>query len=170
MSSIDRHPTLRRQLRRLGLDGAPSGQRPTAEQWQAFLARVDLAYSEADQARALLERSLELSSREMCERMADQRHHDEARLLARQQRMTSMFEVVPTPLLALDSRGRVTAANPAALRAYGPLEQLRDRTLDEVLDHEVMARSRVVALDEEDELRGSLVVVAAGRDRQLAAS
>lgn len=56
---------LQRQLKRLGLD--PSGPPPTAEQWAQFLERVGRAYTEADQERYLLERSQEISSREMQE-------------------------------------------------------------------------------------------------------
>jgi hypothetical protein len=57
------HSLLRRQLKKLGIDNAQ--QPPTAEQWSDLLARVNRAYGEADQQRYLVERSQEVSSREM---------------------------------------------------------------------------------------------------------
>jgi PAS domain S-box-containing protein len=57
------HDLLLRQLTRLGIDSeAPL---PLAEQWRAFLERVSRAYTEADESRYLLERSQQISSREM---------------------------------------------------------------------------------------------------------
>jgi signal transduction histidine kinase len=57
------NPVLTRQLRRLGLDPQAPPQDP--EQWAALLARVNTSYDNADQSRYILERSLDLSSREM---------------------------------------------------------------------------------------------------------
>ena len=57
------HRLLARQLSRLGLrtDAPP----PTRDEWCALLARVSASYNEADQDRYTMERSLEISSREM---------------------------------------------------------------------------------------------------------
>ena len=60
------HTLLLRQLKRLGID-ISSGQTPTAEQWLHLLDRVNQAYTETDQERYLLERSQEISSRELRE-------------------------------------------------------------------------------------------------------
>jgi C4-dicarboxylate-specific signal transduction histidine kinase len=61
-----KHRLLLRQLKSLGLsvDNPPANQ----SDWQEFLARIERAYSDADQERYLLERSLEISSQEMQER------------------------------------------------------------------------------------------------------
>jgi signal transduction histidine kinase/CheY-like chemotaxis protein len=57
------HPVLRRQLQRAGvLDPAAP---PSPGAWQKLLERIDRAYHEADQDRYTLERSLQISSREM---------------------------------------------------------------------------------------------------------
>jgi PAS domain S-box-containing protein len=56
------HRTLARQLGRLGL---AEDRPPNAEQWAAFLGRVSATYTEADQDRYTMERSLEISSSEM---------------------------------------------------------------------------------------------------------
>lgn len=55
-------------LRQLNSNGLEASRAPTLEEWKAFLLRVDKVYSDADQERYLLERSLEISSREMQER------------------------------------------------------------------------------------------------------
>jgi PAS domain-containing protein len=58
------HNLLRRQLRRLGL--AP-GRLPALDAWSTLLEQVSQSYGSADQDRYLLERSQDLSSREMRE-------------------------------------------------------------------------------------------------------
>jgi diguanylate cyclase (GGDEF)-like protein len=60
--SRELHHTLARQLRRLGLDPAV-GPAPAA--WREFLAVLSTTYTEADDERYTLERSIDLSSREM---------------------------------------------------------------------------------------------------------
>jgi PAS domain S-box-containing protein len=57
------HPTLQRQLMKLGL--AAGGPPPDATTWEALLERISGYYTEADQDRYLLERSLDISSGEM---------------------------------------------------------------------------------------------------------
>ncbi len=56
------HPLLARQLDRLGL--SPDAQ-PDAASWARLIGRIDAAYTQADQAREMVERSMTLSSREM---------------------------------------------------------------------------------------------------------
>lgn len=58
------HSLLKRQLKKVGLT---SDAPPTPEKWLRFLARVNQAYTESDQDRDLLERSLMMSSEEMRE-------------------------------------------------------------------------------------------------------
>ena len=65
------HNLLRRQLRRLGL--AP-GRLPTADAWRTLLDQVSQSYGNADQDRYLLERSQDISSREMQELYAALQH------------------------------------------------------------------------------------------------
>lgn len=58
------HKLLSRQLKKCDLtETAP----PIGEQWEKFLARVSRAYTETDQERYMLERSLTISSQEMQE-------------------------------------------------------------------------------------------------------
>jgi diguanylate cyclase (GGDEF)-like protein/PAS domain S-box-containing protein len=60
-----KHNLLLRQLKRLGIDQETLPATP--EQWGELLERVDRAYTEADQQRYLVERSQEISTREMQE-------------------------------------------------------------------------------------------------------
>ncbi|MCC6954580.1 MAG: hypothetical protein IT290_10720, partial [Deltaproteobacteria bacterium] len=62
------HPLLARQLRRAGLD--PSTLPP---EWVKLLKAVDQAYTQSDADRRMVERSLELSSRELLEQNAEMR-------------------------------------------------------------------------------------------------
>lgn len=58
------HSLLNRQLKKSRIDEQTC---PESEQWQDFLERVNRAYTEADQERYLIERSLMISSQEMQE-------------------------------------------------------------------------------------------------------
>lgn len=59
-----KHNLLNRQLKRLGLN---EKQIPTEQQWHDFLNRIDRTYLDTDQERYLLERSTDISSKEMRE-------------------------------------------------------------------------------------------------------
>lgn len=59
------HPLLLRQMRRLGISHVAPPAEPTL--WAALLDRISRAYVEADRERYLLDRSQEISSREMRE-------------------------------------------------------------------------------------------------------
>ncbi len=73
------HNLLRRQLHRLGL--AP-GRTPPTDIWDTLLEQVSRAYADADQERYLLERSQDISSREMQE-LYDALEHERDRLESR---------------------------------------------------------------------------------------
>ena len=61
------HRVLNRQLRRVGLS---FDQMPVdLNQWQDFLKSIEEAYLQDDQGRYLLERSLDISSKEMAQRL-----------------------------------------------------------------------------------------------------
>ncbi|MBX9786102.1 MAG: PAS domain S-box protein [Alphaproteobacteria bacterium] len=60
---MEYHKTLIRQLKNLGLDGVS----PSPQDWEKVKEIVSKTYTEADQERYLLERSMELSSQEMLE-------------------------------------------------------------------------------------------------------
>ena len=57
------HQRIKKQLNHAGLDENTLPQ--DTEQWQQFLQNIGRSYKDADDAQALLERSLELSTQEM---------------------------------------------------------------------------------------------------------
>ena len=108
------HRLLRRQLRKyLGIDdGVPASL-------QAFVAAVDAAYADLDSDRAMLERSLELSSKEL----SDAR--DEA--TAARRRLTDALESISEGFFLYDSDDRMVLCNsryrdlyPAMADVYQP--------------------------------------------------
>jgi diguanylate cyclase (GGDEF)-like protein/PAS domain S-box-containing protein len=90
------HPLLLRQLRRLGLNASDAPAGPEA--WRRLLARVRNAYREADQDRYLLERSQEISSRELVERAQA--------LQLNQARLASLLSLSSDWVWETDQRGR----------------------------------------------------------------
>jgi diguanylate cyclase (GGDEF)-like protein/PAS domain S-box-containing protein len=96
------HSLLTRQLKKAGLSDL--AVRPEAEAWLALLGRVSQSYTEADQERYLLERSLNISSREMQELSGN--------LRAERDRMTAILRSLGDGLCELDAEGRVLFINP----------------------------------------------------------
>ena len=83
------HDILQRQLKRaeLSADSAPTDKNA----WAAFLKDVDQIYAQSDQDRYLLERSLEVSSREMGE--INEKLTDETkRVQERNQQFSRVYE------------------------------------------------------------------------------
>jgi signal transduction histidine kinase len=96
------HPLLLRQMRRSGVvigDGA------TSAQLQTLLEKVSSSYRDAEQDRYLLERSLDLSSREM--------HYG---IELERNRLNVIVSTTEDCICSLDADGCVTWANPAALK------------------------------------------------------
>lgn len=103
MSGPELHPVLARQLRRIG---ATTECPPSSEDWLRFLEGVGRAYVAADQERYTLERSIEISSREMKEL--------HARLRDDRDKLDAVIRNLPIGLIELDKTFRVTHVNPAA--------------------------------------------------------
>ncbi len=98
------HRLLERQLRRCfgSVDDVP-------EEMKEFLDKVEEAYRQADRDRALSERSLELTSRELLEQNA---------------RLRALLGGIPDELIIIDSRGKILAAHQSGapdLAALGDL-------------------------------------------------
>lgn len=118
------HTVLARQLRSAGAgpDGAPE---PGA--WRQFLEAVSRAYTQADQDRYLLERSLALSSVEM------QELH--AALRAERDAISSVTCSLGEGVCALDEDGVIEFVNPEGVRLLGleSLESAKGRRLTELV-------------------------------------
>ena len=106
------HPVLSRQLRKAGLDAELA---PTAEQWARFLTRTSVAYAQSDQDRYTVERSLDISSKEMQE-LYESLRSSSAALEAESNRLGAVITSLTSGLAVLDADGRVTMVNPAGLR------------------------------------------------------
>lgn len=103
------HPLLQRQLTRAGLsaDAAPEN----ADAWRDLLTWVGRAYTEADQDRYLLERSLAISSKEM--------RGLHAQLAAERDTLRTVILSLTEGVCVLDADHRVLLINPEAERILG---------------------------------------------------
>ena len=132
------HYALQRQLRRLGLD--PQTLPVDLATWQEFLERVSRSYTDADQERYLMERSLTLSSRELLELYNQQSQESEARLQAERDRLRSIISSLGAGLCILDPQGGLLSMNPEAERLLGWSEP--ELVGNSLLDH-IGARSQL---------------------------
>ena len=84
------HPTLERQLKKLGMTA--SDLPVEAGGWEQFLERISRAYTEADEDRYLLERSLTISSKEMQELYETVRKSSESRVARERDKLRASEE------------------------------------------------------------------------------
>src|SRR3981081_2390006 len=104
------HSLLTRQLKKAGRSELVSPQ-PESERWHALLGRGSQSYTEADQERYLLERSLNISSREMQELSGN--------LRAERDRLSAILRSLGDGLCELDPEGRVLFINPQGEQLLG---------------------------------------------------
>ncbi|MBX7161226.1 MAG: response regulator [Acidimicrobiia bacterium] len=95
---------------------------PSPEAWRALLERVDRAYTQADQDRYTMERSLRISSEEMTSLYEDLRRSSASRLAAERDKLQTIITSLAEGLLVLDRDGVVVAMNPAGARLLGRLQ------------------------------------------------
>ena len=113
------HPTLRRQLARLGVD--PEAAPTDPELWRALLQRVSKAYEEGAQDRYLLKRSLSTVSAEMAELNDQLRSRAESRVAAERDRLEAIISALSDGFATLELDGSLHSWNPAAESLLGPL-------------------------------------------------
>ncbi len=111
------HPLLQRQLKRLGLVDATTV--PSPEGWACLLKRINNAYTEADQGRELLERSLALSSKEMQQLYEDLRQTSEQRLQHAQERTKMIVDHALDAIISVNETGAIIDWNPRAETLFG---------------------------------------------------
>lgn len=149
----ERHSLLARQIRRFlgGQEGVP-------EDLQPFLKAVDEAYKQSDHDRAMLERSMDLSSQELLQ--------TNAALRQSLSMLQATLDSTADGILVVDLEGRIQAFNrkfaemwrlPEPLFQSGFDEPLIAFVLDQVRDPEsFLARIREVYSDPEIECRDVL--------------
>jgi PAS domain S-box-containing protein len=113
VGAVALHKLLERQLARHfgSLDRVPADLQP-------LLALVDRSYREADEDRALVERSLELASHEMLQRNDELRKELENRAYTESLR-GAILESALDCIILMDGRGIVVEFNPASQRTFG---------------------------------------------------
>src|SRR5437660_1055004 len=111
------HSLLRRQLQKIT---QTPDQPPSREGWNALLAAIDRTYTQADQDRYTLERSIEISSGEMQQLYANLRRASESEL-ARESgdRHRSLVRNAPYGICHVRADGRLLAVNPALVTMLG---------------------------------------------------
>ena len=109
------HPLLRRLLRR---SGASPGEPPSEAAWDDLLASLSRTYAEADQDRYTLERSIDISSREMQQLYQDLKvtsqselAHERDRVMTSAAIVTATQEAAPDGILVIGEDRRVVAHN-----------------------------------------------------------
>jgi len=113
---------LARQLRRLGLDAESPPADP--ETWGRFLARVAAFYEEADRGRYLLERAMDLSSREMLQLNRAVETLSSKRVKRSETHYRTLFHQLPVGALEEDYT-----------RAVDRIERLRTEGVVDLLDY-----------------------------------
>jgi diguanylate cyclase (GGDEF)-like protein len=123
------HPLLARQLAACGVSMSP----PTQAQWNEFVERVQQTYQDSDRSTVLLERALEVSTREFSAIHADIQEQAAQSVANSRHRLQLVFDSVTTALVVIERSGRIAAANPEALRLFGDIEDVIDQQVDDVV-------------------------------------
>ena len=113
------HALLKRQLDRHALSAEGP---PDAATWRALLAAVSDSYNQQDEARYVLERSLEVSSHEMREMYDALEQESQAQLRRERDRLQSIFRALNDGVCTLDAQGCCLSANLVATRYLGMSE------------------------------------------------
>ncbi len=117
------HPLVQRQLKRLGLD--PANCPTDLAGWHAMLDRVSQSYAENDQGRALLEQSLDVTSREMQGLYEDLRRSGETELAKERIKLEAVLHSLGDGLCVVDAQWNIVRLNPQAEELFGlPLARL----------------------------------------------
>jgi PAS domain S-box-containing protein len=122
------HPLLQRQLKRLMLD--PDCCPTDVGTWQAALERISQSYTEADQGRALLEQSLDVTSQEMQELYEELRCSTETELSKERNKLEAVLHSLGDGLCVVDEQWKILIVNPQAEILFDtPLAQLKGRPI-----------------------------------------
>lgn len=108
---MELHPTLKRQLKRVGAD---DNHLPTPEAWQELLKRINAFYHGADQERYVLERTLNISSNEMQKLYENLKRSSESALNQEKEKLLSILRSLADGVLEIDIQGRLSYLNPSA--------------------------------------------------------
>jgi two-component system sensor histidine kinase/response regulator len=113
---------IQRQLRRANLSRDALPNDPGA--WQSFLDRISRSYEEQARDRYLLERSLEISSREMQALYDELRRTSASEVAAERDKLGAIISGFRDGFCSLDPDGRLVSMNPASEKLLGEHEAL----------------------------------------------
>ncbi|WP_456383020.1 EAL domain-containing protein [Hydrogenimonas sp.] len=122
------HRLLRRILKKSGLS---ADRVPSSEGWYKFLEKLDETFVSNDEDRYLLERSLDISSKEMEELL-------EASKESYQQRISALIKVIPDLIFYVDEDGRyldILSQGKDEL-LYIPRDRIIGKKMDEIFPEE----------------------------------
>jgi len=111
------HPLLKRQIKRVG--SADLTIPPSPEKWDQLVERISNAYTEADQGRELLERSLALSSKEMQQLYDNLRQTSELRLKDMEKQTKNLIDHALDGIISMNAEGKILTWNPQASEIFG---------------------------------------------------
>jgi protein-histidine pros-kinase len=110
------HPLLARLLRKVG---ASSDAAPSLEAWRELLALVSRTYHEGDQDRYTLERSIDISSREMQRLYQDLKRRTDQQLEESYAVLRATLEAASAGTVVVDAAGTVIAFNQRFVEMLG---------------------------------------------------
>ena len=110
--NADFHTSLKRLLKRLKLSAETP---PSNDSWQTFLKRLNSSFQEYDEERYMLERSLQISSDEMKTLNEEIKNQSKSKLAEQKQKFESVLESLSDGICEIDSTGKITFANHAAI-------------------------------------------------------
>ena len=108
MTPLEQHPLLGQMLRRVG---ASATEPPPLDAWRELLGLMSQAYYESEQDRDTLERSIEISSRDMQRLYQDLKRRAESERAEQDAIMRATLEAAIEGILVVDNERRVIAAN-----------------------------------------------------------
>ena len=159
------HPLLLRLLRKVG---ASPAEAPSAETWRELLGLIGRTYHEADQDRYTLERSIDISSREMQGLYQDLKRRTDSELQLSYAVLRATLESASEGILVVDAHRAVVAVN----RRYAEMMRVPDHVIAS-RDHDrivaesmkqlpdpVVVRARIEAIHAtHDTFRDELVLI-----------
>lgn len=110
------HASLKRQLRRLGLSEETPPQ--DQQQWHALLQRLHTSFSDTDEERYMLERSLKVSSDEMQRLYSVLRQKSDSALIAERNKLLSVLNSLTDGVIEIDLMGKIIFLNPTAQECF----------------------------------------------------
>lgn len=125
------HILLNRQLRRLRLS---ADSPPDAEQWATLLERIDRAFTDYDEDREILERSLAISSTEMRDLYNTLRESSETLIRGERDKLRALMNNVAEGIITFGREGLIDTCNAATARTFGyDLDEMQGMRVSELL-------------------------------------